>query len=140
MTIPLWTLLAFALWTLGVLGFGIGVHRWSQILRGKANFATFAEFRIEGPAWYCRAMRTHQNCVENLPIYGALVLVATLAHVHSSVVDVAAIVFMLARVLHTTVHVAFEQTNRVVAARSTLFNLQVVCMTTMGVVTAWHAA
>jgi hypothetical protein len=41
MTIPLWVLLAFAVWTVLVLLSGVGIHRWSRILSRKAELADF---------------------------------------------------------------------------------------------------
>jgi len=139
-TVPVWVLLAFAIWTLLVVGNTVGLYRWVRMLTGRDDFASWGEYRIEGAGWYKRAMRAHANCVENLPIFGAIVLAGVVAHLDLPVLSVLAVVFMAARVLHTTVHVAFEQTNRVVFCRSMLYHVQWFCMAGMAVVTAWHAA
>jgi uncharacterized MAPEG superfamily protein len=134
MTVPVWVLLAFALWTLALLASTVGVHRWFAILTRRANFATWGEYHLEGPGWYKRAHRAHANCVENLPVYAALVLVAFVAGVDRPILDALAITLMGARVLHSVVHVAFEQTNGIAACRSGLFILQYNCMLAMAVV------
>jgi hypothetical protein len=50
------------------------VYRWSRILTGRVPIRDFRADRIEGDDWYKRAMRAHANCVENLPVFGAIVL------------------------------------------------------------------
>ena len=134
MSIPLWVLLAFTAWTLLVLGSTIGVYRWARVLTGRATFETFAEYKLEGPSWYRRSLRAHANCVENLPVLAALVLVMTVADVHTRAIDVLALVLIGARIPHTLVHVCFEQTNKVVFARSMLFITQWICLVAMTVI------
>ena len=140
MTIPLWVLLAFALWTLFVLGSTIGTYRWGRILTGRARFEDYGQYRIEGSAWYKRAMRAHANCLENLPIYGAIVVVALAIGASGTALNVLALVLIVARVAQTFVHVAFEQTNVVVSFRSAFYNTQWVCMVAMGILVAIQAA
>ncbi|MGD8316465.1 MAG: MAPEG family protein [Myxococcales bacterium] len=140
MTIPLYVLLAFALWTLFVLGATIGTYRWGHILTGRARFEDYGRYRIEGTGWYARAMRAHANCLENLPIYGAIVLVGVALGAGSPALDVLALILIVARVAQTFVHVAFEQTNVVVAFRSTFYNTQFICMIAMGIMVAIQVA
>jgi uncharacterized MAPEG superfamily protein len=118
MTIPLWVLLGFAGWTLVVLFGTIGVYRWSRILTGCARVAEWQADTRQGSEWYRRAMRAHMNCVENLPVYGAIVVCATAAGARGRFLDALALVFMSARICQTTVHLAFAQTDFV--ASSTL--------------------
>jgi uncharacterized membrane protein YecN with MAPEG domain len=140
MTIPVWVLLAFAVWTLLTLAATVGVYRWSRILGRKARIADFGYYRIEGEDWYKRALRAHANCVENLPVYGAVVVVAVVAGVDTSVLDVLALVLIAARVVHTLVHVLFEQMTVVVSFRSAFYNVQWACMFIMALVIAAAAA
>ena len=74
MTIPMWMLLGFAAWTVALLLFTVGIYRWSRILTGRVPIREFRADRIEGDDWYRRAMRAHANCIENLPVFGAIVL------------------------------------------------------------------
>lgn len=135
--IPVWVLLGFAAWTLLSLMLSVGVYRLSRILTRRAEIKEFRGDRLEGPDWYKRAMRNHANCVENLPVYGAIVLAMVVGGVQSSVLDVLAVVLLCARVVHTVIFVGFEQTNLVTALRFTFFFVQFVCMFGMGgVVTA----
>lgn len=140
MTIPLWVLLAFALWTLLTLGTTHGPYRWGRILTRRSDFEEFGEYRIEGEkGWYVRGMRAHANCIENLPVYGAIVVVLTAAGIENDLLDVLAIVVMAARIPQTLVHVLFEQTNVVVFFRSIFFNTQWVCMIAMTIDVALEA-
>ena len=126
--IPVLVLLLFAGWTLLVLLATVGVYRWSRILTGRAHLAEFQADVPHGSDWYRRAMRAHANCLENLPVYGAIVLGAVAAGVRSGTLDVLAITFLAARVLQTITQLAFEQTDAVVGVRFTFFATQVGCM------------
>ncbi len=77
MTVPQWALLGFAVWTLLVLFGTVGVYRWSRILTGRVGISEWQADQPQGSEWYQRAMRAHMNCVENLPVFAALVLCAT---------------------------------------------------------------
>ena len=58
------------------------------------------------PNWVNRANRAHQNAVENLGPFAAVVLVAHLAGVSTSVTVTAAAVYFWARLAHAVVHIA----------------------------------
>ena len=73
---------------------------------------------IEGKDWYRRAMRAHANCIENLPVYGAVVVAIVVTGAASQTLDLLAIVLLVARVCQTVVHVAFKETNPMVALDS----------------------
>jgi len=134
MSIPVWCLLAFAAWTLLTLVTTIGVYRTRRILTGRKSFADYGEYKVEGSPWYQRAMRAHANCVENLPVFGAIVLAIVAAGLEGPVLSVLALVVVCARVPHTVVHVALEQTNRAVTSRFILYNIQFLAMSAMVVV------
>ena len=53
-----------------------------------------------------RLYRAHQNALENVPLFAIVVLAITVRDVRGAVVDVLAVLFLLARVAHTLVHVA----------------------------------
>ena len=73
MTVPVWMLVGFAVWTVLLLLATVGVYRWSRILTGRLPIRSFRADQVEGADWYIRAMRAHANCVENLPVFGAIV-------------------------------------------------------------------
>jgi uncharacterized MAPEG superfamily protein len=139
MTVPLWVLLAFAVWTVLVLLAGVGVHRWSQILARKAELTDFPGGVAEGTPIYRRAVRAHANCVENLPVYGAIAITAAIAGVDTSRLDQLAIVFILARTGQTLTHMLFPETNRTVGIRFSFFAVQVFAMLWMAAIVAFTA-
>jgi len=141
MTIPLWVMLGFAAWTLAVLTAGVGGYRWSRILAGRATIAEWrADAAQQGSEWYQRATRAHMNCVENLPVYGAVAVAAALTGVGGRELDGMALVFLAARIAQSLVHITRPQTNRVVALRFSLYCVQAVCVVWMGVLVALRAS
>ena len=140
MTTPLWVLLAFAMWTLAVLMVGIGVRRWSLILTGRAQLTDFPADIPHGTPAYRRAVRAHANCVENLPVYGAIAVAAFAANAQSSSIDTLALVFIAARVCQTLVHVTLVETNATVMIRFLFFLTQIVAMFWLAAEVARHAS
>lgn len=134
MTIPLWVLLAFAVWTIAVLLTGIGIRRWALILTGRAQLTDFPADQSHGSVAYRRAMRSHANCVENLPVYGAIAVCTFAAQLSASVVDALALAFIAARICQSLVHMLFDETNLTVLIRFSFFFAQLVAMVWM----AWE--
>ena len=140
MTIPQWVLLGFAGWTLLLLLGTVGCYRWLMIFGGRASVGEWRADEAQGSDWYRRAMRAHMNCVENLPVYGAIVVCATVAGATAPLLDTLALVFLGARILQSTTHVAFTQTDFVASVRFGFFFVQFVCMSVMGIEVAMLAA
>lgn len=140
MTIPLWVLLGFAGWTLAVLLGTIGVYRWSHILTGRARLNEFPADILHGDDWYRRAMRSHANCLENLPIYTAIVVVLVATDTQSPILDILAILLLIARFMQTIVHIGFKQSNIVVGFRFFFFFTQLIAMIGMGSIIALNAS
>lgn len=141
MTLPVWMLLAFALWTVALLFFTIGVYRWSRILTRTVEIKNFrVDNASEGSGWYQRAMRAHANCVENLPVFGAVVFVLYASGLSSPATNALAVIVVLARILQSVVHVGFVQTNTVAFLRFVFFLAQIVCMVAISVLVIMHAA
>jgi uncharacterized MAPEG superfamily protein len=136
MNIPTLVLLGFATWTLLVLCGTVGVYRWTRILTGRSSIAEWRSDLSQGSDWYQRATRAHMNCIENLPIYTALVVASIAANVRSSSLDAFAVVMLIARVGQTLVHIAMPPTNFYASLRFAFFFLQVICMVAMGIVIA----
>ena len=133
MTIPQWVLLGFAGWTLAVLCATIGIYRWSLIFSGRARISDWRADQAQGSDWYRRAMRAHLNCVENLPVYGAIVLCASAAGATSGLLDALALLVIAARICQTVVHVGFAQTDLIAGLRFLFFSVQIAAMIAMGV-------
>ncbi len=126
MTMPVWMLLGFAAWTVLLLLFTVGVYRWSRILTSRVQISEFKADKVEGEDWYKRAMRAHANCIENLPVFGAVVFALYVSGVKGPTVDLLCIGILAGRVLQSLVHVSFVQGNKVVAVRFSLFCVQAV--------------
>lgn len=127
MTIPLWMLLGFALWTLLLLLATVGVYRWTRILTGRVPISEFRADRVEGEDWYKRAMRAHVNCTENLPVFGAIVFLLYVSNSGGALVDGLCITIMAARVIQSSIHVSVPQTDRAVSFRFTFYFIQILC-------------
>ena len=140
MTIPLWVLLIFAVWTLIVLLTTVGIYRWSHILTGSAQLIDYPADNPQGKPIYLRAMRAHANCLENLPVFGAIVLVAYAANIDALILDRLAVTFLLARIAQSVIHVGLSTSNRAIAVRFAFFLAQVISMLWMAVFIALSAA
>jgi uncharacterized MAPEG superfamily protein len=134
MTVPVLVLLGFAAWTLFTLCWSIGVYRWGLILLGRATIAEWRANVPQGSDWYQRAMRAHMNCVENLPLFAALVVALVATGLQSRIIDGLSVTFLAARIAQTFVHIAFQQTNGPAALRFAMFFVQILCMTAIGIV------
>jgi uncharacterized MAPEG superfamily protein len=137
MTIPVWVLLLFAAWTLLLLTGTIGYFRWSRILTGRATIQEWRPDEVHGTDWYKRAMRAHANCLENLPIYTAVVIALLVTGASSPWLDLLAIILLIARIAQSTLHIGPQQTELVAGARFGCYAVQIVCMIIMG---GWAAA
>jgi uncharacterized MAPEG superfamily protein len=69
-----------------------------------------------------RLARAHANCVEGLPIFGSLMLVAVLCH-RSAITDPLAYVFLAARILQSLIHL-LSISNAAVTLRFSAFAVQ----------------
>lgn len=139
MTVPIWVLLAFAGWTVLTLLGSVGVYRWSRILTGRAELREFPADRPHGADWYRRAMRAHANCVENLPVYAALVVLIMATGISDRTLDYLAIAILVARILQTLVHIGFSETNAAVGTRFAFFFVQLIGFVLMGAIIAVNA-
>jgi uncharacterized MAPEG superfamily protein len=133
-TIPVWVLLGFAAWTVLTLLTTIGWYRWSRILTGRAEIKDFRADEPQGSDWYRRAMRAHANCLENLPLYTAVVVAMVATGIRSVALDRLAIVLLAARVCQTIVHISLKPTNFAAIVRFVFFFIQLMCMVAMGVI------
>ncbi|MDQ0123199.1 putative MAPEG superfamily protein [Pseudomonas lini] len=140
MTIPMWMLLGFTSWTLLLLMATVGVYRWVRILFSKVPIGSFRSDQLEGEDWYRRGTRAHANCVENLPVLGAIVLVISALGVDGPAVSFLSIIVLVARVCQSLVHVCHVQTDAFVAVRFGFYCVQLVCFLTLIVIAACYGA
>lgn len=131
MTIPILSLLAFVGWTLGLVIFGIGSIRVGKIMAGKAAPNAFPADVAHGTEGYRRLLRAHMNCVENLPVFGALVLSAAVMAVQGETLDLLCITVVVARVGQSIAHVASGR-NLAVHFRFLFYCVQLACFVWIG--------
>lgn len=124
MTIPVWMLLGFATWTALLLLFTIGIYRWSRIFSGRVAIRDFPADASGGEEWYRRATRAHANCIENLPVFGAVVFALHVGNVTGSLVDGLSVIILVTRIFQSLVHVCFVHTNAVASWRFAFFFAQ----------------
>ena len=139
MTVPMWTLLGFATWTLLLLMTTVGVYRWIAILLGRQRIGAFRSDQVEGDDWYRRSVRAHANCIENLPVFGAIVLMLYVSGVSGPTVDRLSIAVLAARVVQSTIHVSHVQTDAFVSVRFSFFCIQLVAFLALIVLIVLHA-
>jgi uncharacterized MAPEG superfamily protein len=133
-------LLGFATWTALLLLFTVGTYRWSRIFSGRAAIGNFPADAAGGEEWYRRATRAHANCIENLPVFGAIVFGLHAGNVTGSLVDALAATVLAARIVQSLVHVCFVNTNTVVSMRFAFFLVQFLCfLWLIGIIVVAHA-
>jgi uncharacterized MAPEG superfamily protein len=126
MTTPLWCLTGFVAWTL-ILLLAIAAVRIGAVLAGTKQANEFPSGVPHGGDRYWRLNRAHLNCVENLPVFGAVVLVAAAAGIKAPGLDTLARVYLCARVGQSLAHVASGSVLGV-NVRFTFFVVQVGCL------------
>ena len=126
-TVPVLMVLLFAVWTIVLLVLTVGIYRWGSVFAGKAQLTDFRADDVRGSDFYKRAMRAHANCVENLPIFIAVVFAAYVMNAMSDTVRLMSIIVVVARVLQSLVHVSLDQTNKVTLVRFCFFFAQIIC-------------
>ncbi len=131
-------LLGFAAWTVILLLFTVGVYRWSRILTGRAELTEFRADQVEGEDWYKRAMRAHANCIENLPVFGAIVFAIYVSGSSGKLIDGLCITVLVARIIQSLIHVSLEASNAVIFTRFTFFITQLICFLWLVVLVAVH--
>lgn len=97
-------LTAFIAWTLLLLILMEAI-RSQLVLRGKVPANGFTPDNAGQSPFMQRLARSHANCLEGLPIFGGLLLIA-IATDHTSITDPLAYLFLGARVFQSLVHLA----------------------------------
>lgn len=119
-------LLLFIGWTL-VLALSYAGFRVPPILLGKKSANHWERGQpVDDPAILVRAKGAHLNCLENLPLFAALVLIGVVTN-RSAIVDSVAGVMIAARFGQSIVHL-IGTSLPLILVRATLFVVQVVIM------------
>lgn len=138
MLLSQWALLGFVVWTILLLISTIGVTRVTKVMRREARANSFNPMVPHGTEFYQRCMRAHMNCVENLPVFAALVLLGSTLGISGGTFQLAAILVLPARVGQTVAHVSSGR-NRAVLVRFYFYTVQLVCFLVMAALVALHA-
>ena len=131
MTAALLALLGYAAWAI-LLALAVVSWRSAQVLAGRAAANAFPADTPHGPDGYRRLNRAHLNVLENLPIFGTIVIVGHLAGVSSDTFDALALGVLAARLAQTLVHVS-SGSARAVHVRFGFFLAQLAALIAMAV-------
>ena len=121
MPTSLLALLGFIAWTLLLLLL-MEVMRTRLVVIGRVPANGFDPGNSRLSSFMQRLARAHANCLEGLPIFGGLLLLAVVAG-RSSVTDPLAWVLLVARVVQSLVHL-ISTSPRAVSLRFTAFAVQ----------------
>lgn len=100
MTLPLWGLVIFILWTIGVVTLLLIVR-----IRHLAAGGGIKDFGTPNDAsllW--RLFRVHSNLIENLPLYLGVVFLLTVRGTSGVAINVLVSVYITFRLLHSVIH------------------------------------
>jgi len=132
---PLFHLTLFAGWTILLLLLVELVRAWLMSARGYAVTA-FPSGERHGPDAYWRLYRAQANCLEFLPMYGAVIGAMTISGVaRPSLFALASLVIVVARPLQSLVHIISSSASAI-RLRASLFLLQLSALALM----CWLAA
>lgn len=101
MTIPLWGLVVFMLWTMAIV-IVLLVVRLRHLAAGGSP-KEFAAIDDNNLMW--RLFRVQANLVENLPLYLGVVLLLAMRGVSGSIIDLFVGVYITFRLVHSIVHI-----------------------------------
>ena len=117
-------LLYFAAWTL-VLMLIYVMYRTGLVTIGRKRADSWTRGKpTDDPGFVVRAQHAHMNCVENLPVFGAIVL-AAYALGKPAVADGVASYVLWARLAQSTTHL-IGVSHVLVFVRGTFFTIQVI--------------
>lgn len=98
-------LLGFVAWTL-ILGIWVVSIRSIKVLMGEKKSNEFPSGIQHGSDFYWRLNRAHVNCIENLPLFGVLVLIGAFAGVIDATFILVSQIVLGARIVQTLAHIS----------------------------------
>ncbi len=104
MTPTLFALTGFVAWSLALLVLMESI-RAKMVLTGEVPANGFQPDNANLSPFMQRMARAHANCIEGLPIFGGLMLIALVAG-QSAVTDSLALVFLGARIVQSLIHLS----------------------------------
>jgi uncharacterized MAPEG superfamily protein len=124
-------LTGFIAWSLALLVL-MEALRTRMVLAGEVQANGFLPDNANLAPFMQRLARAHANCIEGLPIFGGLMLVALATH-RTGITDSLALLFLAARIVQSLIHLA-STSNVAVTLRFSAFALQMA----IGVCWAWR--
>ncbi len=121
-------LMIFAALTLALMATYV-THRFIKILGGQPANSWTRGSGVAVPPFIERAYNAHMNCVENLPVFGAIVLGAVVLG-REGVVDSLAVYVIAARVAQIATHL-IGVSHWLVLVRATFYSVQLVLFACM---------
>jgi len=118
-------LIFYALWAVALV-LMVAADRVLQVVRGEARINSFPSGVQHGSDFYWRINRAHLNTVENLPIFGAIVLAGWVVGMETASFNRLALIVLAARIVQSAIHIA-SGSAMAVRLRFTAFAVQIVC-------------
>jgi uncharacterized MAPEG superfamily protein len=112
-------LVGLALWSVAMTFVLVG----ARVSTGKELNSFKADGNDLG-AFGLRVTRAHANCLENLALPAAIILIAMVQGQTAIITDGLALVFLVSRIGQSLVHMLFIQSVPMVIVRATLFTVQ----------------
>ena len=112
-------LVGLALWSVAMTFVLVG----ARVSSGKELNSFKADGNDLG-AFGLRVTRAHANCLENLALPAAIILIAMVQGQTAIITDGLALVFLVSRIGQSLVHMLFTQSVPIVVVRATLFVVQ----------------
>ncbi len=131
MSAQLISLVWFALWAV-MLGFFVVLLRVRQVMSGKAKADAFPSGEKHGPDAYWRVNRAQANTLENLPIFGALVLAGVASGVTTDIFAALCVVVVIARMVQSLIHLSSGSVTAI-NLRFAAYLVQIVCFAWIGI-------
>lgn len=101
-TVPLWGLVVFILWTIAIVCLLLIVR-----IRHLASGGAVQDFGIQNDkSLLWRLFRVQSNLVENLPLYLSVVFLITIRGVSGTAINALAATYIVFRLLHSAIHIA----------------------------------
>ena len=111
-------LIGYAAWTL-LLSTALLAYRTMLVLTKQRAANSFSPSGEDVSPFSARLCRAHANCYENLPVFGALILISLVTD-HAAITDPLARWVLVARVAQSSVHLT-STSETAVTVRGTLY-------------------
>jgi hypothetical protein len=124
-------LVFYALWAIALVMM-VGGDRVLSVLKGEAKITGFTPGVPHGSDSYWRINRAHMNTVENLPIFGAVVLSGWAIGLETLLFNRLAVIVVCARVVQSVIHI-LSGSALAINLRFAAYGVQLACIIWMAV-------